>query len=99
MDPLALERVEVGGQGGDERLALAGDHLGDVAAVQDHAAHELDVVMPHLEEPAARLAAGGERLGQEVIEGLALGQPAAELRGLALQLLVGQGLHRRARAR
>ena len=65
---LAFERVEVGGQGGDQRLALAGDHLGDVAAVEDHPAHELDVEVPHVEEPPARLAAGGERLGQQVVE-------------------------------
>ena len=44
VDALALQRIEVGGQGGDQGLALAGDHLGDVAAVEDHAAHELDVV-------------------------------------------------------
>ena len=65
---LAVQRVEIGGQGGDQRLALAGDHLGDVAAVQDHPAHELHVEVPHVEEPPARLAAGRERLGQQVVE-------------------------------
>ena len=51
VDALAFEGVQVSGQGGDQGLAFAGDHLGDVAAVQDHPAHELDVVVPHLEEP------------------------------------------------
>ena len=40
---LALEGVEVGGERGDQRLALAGLHLGDAALVQDHAADQLDV--------------------------------------------------------
>jgi len=70
VDALARKRVEIGGQGGDQRLPLAGDHFGDVASVQHHAAHQLDVVVPHLEEPPARLAARGERLGQELLQSL-----------------------------
>ena len=31
VDALALERVQIGGQRGDERLAFAGLHLGDAA--------------------------------------------------------------------
>ena len=93
VDALAFERVEIGGQGGDQRLALAGDHLGDVAAVEDHAAHELDVEVPHVEEPPARLAAGRERLGQQVVERLPVGQAAAELDRLLLQLLIRKRLH------
>ena len=85
VDALAVERVEIGGQRGDERLAFAGDHLGDVAAVQDHAADDLHVVVPHAEEPAARLAAGGEGFDQEVVERLARVQPPAELGGLRLR--------------
>ena len=71
VDALALQRVEVGRQRGDERLAFAGDHLGDVAAVQDDAADDLHVVVPHVLGAAAGLAAGGERLGQQVVERLA----------------------------
>ena len=48
-----------------------------------------------LEEAAARLAAGGERLDQQVVERLARGQPLAELGGLAAQLLVGHRLELR----
>ena len=69
-----------------ERLAFAGDHFGDVAAVQDHAAHELHVVMAQPEHAATRLAADGERLDQQVVERLALGQTPAELVGLLAQL-------------
>jgi hypothetical protein len=68
VDALALEGVEVGGQRGDERLALAGLHLGDRAVVQHHAADELHVVVPHVQHAAARLADDGEGLGQQVVE-------------------------------
>ena len=78
--PFAFERVQVSRQRRDQGLALAGDHLGDVAAVEDHAAHELDVIVPHLEEPTAPFATDGERVGEDVFEGLPLGQPLAEFR-------------------
>ena len=54
--------------------------------VQDHAADQLHVVVPHAEEPPARLAHGGEGLDQDVVERLARVQPLAELDGLAAQL-------------
>ena len=75
--PLPVERVEVGRQGRDERLALTGLHLGDVAQVQRGAAHDLDVEVALAEGALARLADRGERLGQEVVEGLAVGQALA----------------------
>ena len=84
--------VEVRRQRGHERLAFAGDHFGDVAFVQDHAAHELHVVVPQADEPPARLAANGEGLDQDVVERFAGFQPAAELGGLAAQLVVGHRL-------
>ena len=83
VDALAVERVEVGRQGRDERLAFAGLHLGDLALVQDHAADQLHVEVPHVEHAPARLADDGEGLGQQVVERLALGEPLAELGGLA----------------
>ena len=92
VDAFAFERVEVRRQRGDERLAFAGDHFGDVAFVQDHAADELHVVVPHAEEAAAALAADGEGFDQDVVERFARVQPAAELDGLAPQLGVGHRL-------
>ena len=73
--PLPVERVQVERQRGDQGLALAGLHLGDAAAVQHHAADQLHVVVAHAEHALARLAADGERLGQEVVERLALVEP------------------------
>ena len=95
MDALAGERIEIGGQGGDERLAFAGLHLGDLAAVQDDAADELHVEVPHVEHAAAGLAHDGERLGQQIVERLALGQPVAEFRRLRAELVVAERLDAR----
>ena len=74
VDALAVERVEVGGQGRDERLAFAGLHLGDLAAVQHDAADELHVEVPHVQHAAAGLADDGEGFGQQIVERLAVGE-------------------------
>ena len=70
VDALAREGVEVGRQRGDERLALTGAHLGDVAQVEGATTHDLDVVVPLAERPLGRLTHRGEGLGQEVVERL-----------------------------
>ncbi len=87
---LGFQRIEVNRQGGDQRLAFAGLHLGDLALVQDHAALELDVERPLAERALGRLAHRGEGLDQEVVEGFALGETLAEFDGLGAQLLIGQ---------
>jgi hypothetical protein len=87
---LAGQRVEVRRCGRDEGLALAGLHLGDVAQVQRGAAHELHVEVALAEGAAGGLADRGERLGQQVVERLALGEPGLEPVGLLTQLGVGQ---------
>ena len=84
----AGDRVQVRRQGRDERLALTGLHLGDVAEVQRRAAHELDVEVPLAEDALAGLADRGERLGQQRLERLAVRVPLLEVGGLALQLVV-----------
>ena len=91
VDALAGQRVEVGGQGGDERLAFAGLHLGDAAAVQHHAADQLHVEVPHVQHPPAGLADDGKRLDQQVVHRGAVGDALAELGGLGAKLLVGEG--------
>ena len=80
VDAFAFERVQIGGQRRDERLAFAGLHLGDLALVQHGAADELHVEVPHVEHAAARLADDGEGFGQQVVERLAVGERAAGTR-------------------
>ncbi len=88
-----VERVEVGGQGGHERLALARLHLGDPAEVQRHAAHELDVEVALAQHPPGRLAHHGKGLDQQVVEGLAGVEALPELDRLVGQRVVAQRLH------
>src|SRR4051812_13079178 len=87
-----LQSIQVGWQRGNERLAFAGDHFGDVAFMQDHAAEHLDVVMPQADEAAAALAAYREGFDEDVVECLACFQAAAELGGLIPQFFVGHRL-------
>ena len=83
---LARQRVQVGGEHAGERLALAGAHLGDVAQVQGGPAPQLHVEGALPERPPRRLADRGERLGEDVVERLAVGQPLTELVGHRSQL-------------
>jgi hypothetical protein len=92
---LAFERVEVGRQRGDERLAFAGAHFRDLAQVQHHAADQLHVVMAHAEHAARGFAADGEGFGQKLVERFALRRRVLELRRLRLEFGVGQRLHLR----
>ena len=92
VDALARERVEVDGKRRHQRLPLAGLHLGDHAAVQHHAAHELDVVVALPERALGRLAHGREGVVEEIVERLAAGQALAQPAGARLQRFVGKGL-------
>ena len=68
MDPAAGQRVQVERQRGDERLAFAGAHLGDLALVQDHPADQLDVIGTLADRPLGGLAHRRERFRQEFIQ-------------------------------
>ncbi len=68
VDAPAGEAVEDRGQGRDEGLALAGGHLRDLALVEHHAAHELDVEVAHAEPPAADLPHHREDFGEDLVE-------------------------------
>jgi hypothetical protein len=85
---LALEGVEVDRQGGDQGLALAGLHLGDLALVQHQAACELDVEMALSEGPFRGLAHRGEGVDEHVVEALPRRQTPAQPIGTGAQLVV-----------
>ena len=90
VDALAGQRVEIRGQRADEGLALTGLHLGDVAEVQRGAAHHLHVVVTLAEDALGGLADGRERLGEQVVEALAVGVALLVLVGERPQLGVGE---------
>ena len=99
----AVQRVEVKGQRGDEGLALAGGHLGDPALVERDAADELDVKMHHVplqlvladeglrpHQPPGGILHRGERLGKDLVQGLAGLDALAKLLRLCPQLVIGK---------
>jgi hypothetical protein len=87
-----VQRVEVAGQGGDERLALTRLHFGDPAEVQRHASHELHVEVALAEHTPRRLADDRVGLDEEVVEGLAILEPLLELHRLVGELVVAEPL-------
>ena len=68
MGALAGQRVQIQRQGRDECLAFAGLHLGDLAAMQNDAADELDVVVTHAQRPPCRFADHGKRFRKQLVE-------------------------------
>ena len=89
------ERVQINRKRRHQRLAFAGLHFGDFAAVQHDAADQLDVEMPHVENAAAGFAHGGERRNQNIVERGALRDLLLEGDGLRGQFLIGELLHAR----
>ena len=69
VDAAAGQRVEDRRQRGDQRLALACLHLGDLALVEDRAAQELDVEVAHPERPLHRLAGHREDVREDLVQG------------------------------
>ena len=72
VDPVPGQSVQVAGQRGHQRLALAGLHLGDLALVQHHAADQLHVEVAHLHRAPARLAHHRKGLGKNLVQRLPL---------------------------
>ena len=68
------EGVEVERQTGNEGLALAGTHFGDLPAVKRDATHQLHVVVAHAKGASGGLTDGGERFREDVVEGLVAGR-------------------------
>ena len=88
MHALALEGVEHAGERGDQRLAFAGLHLRDLALVQDDAADQLHVVVPHSEGALGGGAGQGERLEEDVVEALTVLDLLLELTDAASNAVV-----------
>ena len=84
------QRVQVGGQGGNQSLTFTGLHLGDVSQVQRGTTHDLDVEVTHAKGALRRFAHGGECLWKEVVEALARSVAGTECRSLIRKLGVGQ---------
>ena len=60
---ITSQRVEVGGQSRNQCLALTGAHFRNLAFMEDDAADQLHIEMPHTQCPLARFANRRKRLG------------------------------------
>src|SRR5215203_3133212 len=92
VDPLALQRVQVAGQGRHQGLALAGPHLGDPAAMKNEAAHELNVERPHVDGAPGGFPGHREGGHQKVVEGGSGRELGTEFGGLGAKLLIRESL-------
>ncbi len=56
----AGQPIQIAGQRGHQRFAFAGFHFRNLAAVQDDAANQLHIEMPHIQHAAAGFATNRE---------------------------------------
>ena len=92
MYTIAAQRIQVGRQGCNQCLALAGPHLRDIAIVQHHAADQLHIERTHAHCAHGCLARDGKGFRQDFVEPLALFDAGFEFLGFGTQLLIAQGL-------
>ena len=90
VDSFFVERVERGGQGGDERLAFACFHLGDVAFVQGDSSDDLHIEVGLLECARRRFAHEREGLWEERVEGASLLALLSEFVDLFFEVAIGE---------
>ena len=86
VDALSFQCIQVYRRRSNQGFTFAGAHLGDVAPMEDNAADELHIEVPHAQYTAGRFTDDRKSLGQEIVQCLPLGQTGFELIGL-----VGQG--------
>ena len=91
MNPLAAERIEVGGQGRYQGFAFTGFHFGDPALVENDAAEDLNREGTHSQHPVAGLAAGRKRIGENIVGALSHLQAIPQFIRLAPEFLLTHG--------
>ena len=82
------QSVQISGQGGNEGLAFSRLHLGDHAFVQNYSAQHLHRERAHLKYSPGRLAAYRERIGEDIVQSLAVCEPLPEHGGHPAQLVL-----------
>lgn len=71
-------------------VLLTGLHLGDVPEMKSCSTHDLHVVRAHTEDAFAGLTHGGECLGHQLVERLAVLVALAQRRRLVLKFVIGE---------
>ena len=88
---LARKGVEIGGKGGDQRLAFTRAHFRDSALVQTDTADYLHVEVLHAQHAPGRLAQRRKSIGQNIVQRFARRQTPLEEFRLPLELIVVHG--------
>ena len=86
MDPFAFQGIQVYRRRSHQGFTFAGAHFSNVAPMEDNAANELHIEVPHSQYTAGCFTDNGESFRKDIIQGLPLGQAGLEFIGL-----VGQG--------
>ena len=68
MNAAPAERVEIYRESGNQRFSFAGFHFRNCAAVQHHAADQLHIKVPHVQNAAAGLAHYGKGFLQNLVQ-------------------------------
>ena len=98
VNTFAFERIQISRERCDKGFTLTCTHLCDIAGMEDHAANELYVEMPHTHGTLRRLTHNGERFFQNVVQRRAIGQLLFEFGGFTPERTIRKrfnyGLHR-----
>ena len=95
VDTASGQGIQVGRQGRRQSLTFPGLHFGDLIAVQDHAAHQLDIKVTHAEHPLGGLTNRREGFRQQLFQLFALFEAGTKFDGLGLQFGIAQCLELR----
>jgi hypothetical protein len=85
-----FQRIQVCRQGGNQGLSFTRLHFRDLALMQYVAANQLHVKVPHVEHTFARFTNDRERLGENLLERLAVFDTLFEFGAFGLKLGVGK---------
>ena len=92
MDAFSGKSVEVCREGGNEGLTFTGLHLGDTAVVKDDSSEDLNRIGFQTEDTVGCLTAGGEGVGQNIVESLAVGKTFFQRGGDVAKFIIGHSL-------
>ncbi len=95
VDAAALQSIEVGRHGRDQRLTFTGAHFGDTALMKNDAADQLYAERFHIECAARSFADCRIGFDQKIIQRLALLISFPEFFGFSAKFLIGERLHLR----
>ena len=90
VNALTGQGIEVYRKGRNQGLPFTGTHFGDIPAMKDDTAQDLDVKMTHPRYPTGCFTNDGKGFGQDIIQRFTGSQTIFEFKGLFLQRRIAQ---------